>query len=49
VLTYCAACHTGGNNVIRNEKILRKEALDQYLEGGLKEASIINQVTTTIP
>jgi cytochrome c6 len=41
----CAACHAGGNNVIQNEKTLRKEALDQYLEGGLKEASIINQVT----
>jgi cytochrome c6 len=41
----CAACHAGGNNVIQNEKTLRKEALDQYLEGGLKETSIIYQVT----
>ena len=41
----CAACHAGGNNVIQNEKTLRKEALDQYLAGGLKEASIITQVT----
>ena len=38
---------TGGNNVIQNEKTLRKEALDQYLEGGLKESSIIYQVRTT--
>ena len=41
----CAACHAGGNNVIQNEKTLRKEALDQYLTGGLKEASIVTQVT----
>ena len=41
----CAACHAGGNNVIQNEKTLRKEALDQYLAGGLKEASIVTQVT----
>lgn len=41
----CAACHAGGNNVIQNEKTLRKEALEQYLDGGLKEASIITQVT----
>lgn len=41
----CAACHAGGNNVIQNEKTLRKEALEQYLEGGLKESSIVYQVT----
>merc|ERR1719378_1030248 len=41
----CAACHAGGNNVIQNEKTLRKEALEQYLDGGLKEESIIKQVT----
>jgi len=41
----CAACHAGGNNVIQNEKTLRKEALEQYLAGGLKESSIITQVT----
>ena len=40
----CAACHAGGNNVIQNEKTLRKEALEQYLAGGLKEASIVTQV-----
>ena len=36
---------TGGNNVIQNEKTLRKEALEQYLAGGLKEESIVYQVT----
>mmetsp|Transcript_22813 Transcript_22813/g.22035 ORF Transcript_22813/g.22035 Transcript_22813/m.22035 type:complete len:148 (-) Transcript_22813:252-695(-) len=41
----CAACHAGGNNVIQNEKTLRKEALEEYLAGGLKEASIVYQVT----
>lgn len=41
----CAACHAGGNNVIQNEKTLRKEALESYLEGGFKETSIIYQVT----
>lgn len=41
----CAACHAGGNNVIQPEKTLRKEALEQYLEGGLKETSIVYQVT----
>ncbi|KAJ1455840.1 cytochrome c-like domain-containing protein [Pelagophyceae sp. CCMP2097] len=41
----CAACHAGGNNVIQSEKTLRKEALDQYLEGGRKPASVVYQVT----
>mmetsp|Transcript_10513 Transcript_10513/g.10149 ORF Transcript_10513/g.10149 Transcript_10513/m.10149 type:complete len:149 (+) Transcript_10513:74-520(+) len=41
----CAACHAGGNNVIQNEKTLRKEALTEYLAGGLKETSIVMQVT----
>ncbi len=41
----CAACHAGGNNVIQNEKTLRKEALESYLEGGFKESSIVYQVT----
>jgi cytochrome c6 len=40
----CAACHAGGNNVIQSEKTLRKDALEQYLAGGLKEESIITQV-----
>jgi cytochrome c6 len=41
----CAACHAGGNNVIQNEKTLKKEALEQYLTGGLKPESIVYQVT----
>ena len=41
----CAACHAGGMNVIQVEKTLQKEALEQYLAGGLKESSIITQVT----
>ena len=48
VLKYSLAtvpCHAGGNNVIQNEKTLRKEALEQYLEGGFKESSVIYQVT----
>lgn len=31
--------------MIQNEKTLRKDALSQYLDGGLKEASIVSQVT----
>jgi len=42
----CAACHAGGNNVVQNEKTLRKEALEQYLDGGYKESSIITQVSS---
>ena len=41
----CAACHAGGNNVIQNEKTLRKDALTSYLTGGFSEASIVYQVT----
>lgn len=41
----CAACHAGGQNVIMPEKTLQKDALDQYLAGGRKEASVIMQVT----
>jgi cytochrome c6 len=41
----CAACHAGGNNVIQNEKTLRKDALTSYLTGGVSEASIVYQVT----
>lgn len=41
----CAACHAGGNNVIQNEKTLRKDALEAYLDGGFKETSIVYQVT----
>mmetsp|Transcript_28170 Transcript_28170/g.38737 ORF Transcript_28170/g.38737 Transcript_28170/m.38737 type:complete len:142 (+) Transcript_28170:80-505(+) len=41
----CAACHTGGNNVIQNEKTLRKADLEAYLDGGYKPESIVTQVT----
>lgn len=41
----CAACHAGGNNVIQAEKTLKKDAISQYLTGGLKETSIVTQVT----
>lgn len=41
----CAACHAGGQNVIMPEKTLQKDALDQYLSGGRKEASVVSQVT----
>mmetsp|Transcript_18860 Transcript_18860/g.58047 ORF Transcript_18860/g.58047 Transcript_18860/m.58047 type:complete len:144 (+) Transcript_18860:292-723(+) len=41
----CAACHAGGNNVIQTEKTLKKDALDAYLDGGRKEASVVTQVT----
>lgn len=41
----CAACHTGGQNVVQVEKTLQKSALEQYLEGGFSEASIVRQAT----
>ena len=41
----CAACHAGGQNVIQNEKTLQKDALDQYLAGGLSVNSIVTQAT----
>jgi len=40
----CAACHAGGQNVIQNEKTLYKDALTQYLDGGMKESSVVYQV-----
>lgn len=43
--TNCAACHAGGQNVIVAEKTLEKDALEEYLDGGLSEASIKTQVT----
>jgi hypothetical protein len=39
-----AACHTGGYNVVQVEKTLRKEAIEQYLDGGLNVDAIIYQV-----
>ncbi|GMI19268.1 hypothetical protein TeGR_g6134 [Tetraparma gracilis] len=41
----CAACHAGGQNVIMPEKTLQKDALTQYLAGGMKEQSVVMQVT----
>ena len=41
----CAACHAGGQNVIMPEKTLEKAALEQYLDGGRSEASVVKQVT----
>mmetsp|Transcript_32007 Transcript_32007/g.101864 ORF Transcript_32007/g.101864 Transcript_32007/m.101864 type:complete len:117 (-) Transcript_32007:1004-1354(-) len=41
----CAACHAGGQNVIQNEKTLQQDALKQYLDGGMKESSVVYQVT----
>ena len=40
----CAACHSGGVNVIAEEKTLEKAAIEEYLEGGFTEKAIINQV-----
>merc|ERR550525_2140964 len=40
----CAACHAGGNNSIKAEKTLRKEALEQYLTGGYNIDAIKTQV-----
>jgi cytochrome c5 len=39
----CAACHTGGANVVQAEKTLQKDALVQYLDGGFKVESIVTQ------
>ena len=43
----CAACHTGGANVVQAEKTLQKDALVQYLDGGFKVESIVTQVRTS--
>lgn len=39
----CAACHTGGNNVILAKKTLKKEALEKYGMASLD--AITTQVT----
>jgi len=41
----CAACHAGGQNVIMPEKTLEQAALEEYLDGGANEASVVKQVT----
>ena len=38
-----AACHAGGNNSVDVQKTLKKEAISQYLTGGLNEDAIIYQ------
>ncbi|KAL4424585.1 hypothetical protein ABPG77_009169 [Micractinium sp. CCAP 211/92] len=40
----CAACHIGGNNNVIPERTLRKEAIQQYLDGGLTLDAIVYQV-----
>jgi len=43
----CAACHTGGGNVVNAERTLKKEALTAYLAGYADgpEAAVAMQVT----
>jgi len=41
----CAACHAGGQNVVQPEKTLELSALEEYLAGGVSEASVVKQVT----
>eukprot|EP00887_Chlorella_sp_A99_P005034 scaffold4.g5034.t1 len=41
----CAACHTGGANVVQVEKTLSKASLETYLDGGFNEGAIVKQVT----
>ena len=41
----CAACHTGGQNIVEADKTLEKEALETYLAGGFSEASIVKQAS----
>ncbi len=41
----CAACHTGGQNIVQVEKSLQKSALELYLDGGLSEVSVVTQAT----
>ena len=41
----CAACHVGGQNVIRPERTLEQDALEEYLDGG---ANVSRTATRTI-
>lgn len=46
--TNCAACHSGGGNVVMSNKTLKQDALEQQLEGYGTEHSteaIVYQVT----
>lgn len=38
-----AACHMGGNNNVIPERTLRREAIEQYLDGGLTLEAIVYQ------
>lgn len=40
----CITCHSGGQNILESDKTLEREALEQYLDGGFSEASIVKQV-----
>lgn len=40
----CGTCHTGGMNIIEEEKTLEKDALIENLEGGFNYDAIVNQV-----
>ena len=35
-----AACHSGGGNVIEAGKTLQKDAISQYLDGGLSVSAV---------
>ena len=41
----CAACHSNGGNAIFPEKTLSQQAIEQYLDGGFKQGSIVSLVT----
>jgi cytochrome c6 len=41
----CAACHAGGQNSVVADHTLEKAAIEKYLTGGFKEASVVTQVT----
>lgn len=43
---HAAACHMGGNNSVIPERTLRKEAIQQYLDGGLTLEAIVYQACT---
>ncbi len=40
-----AACHSGGGNVIEAGKTLQKDAISQYLDGGLSVSAILLPAT----
>jgi len=40
----CAACHAGGQNSVVADHTLEKAAIEKFLTGGFKEASVATQV-----